>query len=401
MMMHKINRIMFSAASVFAVLALFSAMISCNQDSIFADIAVEPPKVNPRIEGSPTSLVVWDSKIYVASVNSKKIHIYSDGSWSSMSVPGRIAALAATDAGGEFFALMTDGDLAKSSLRKYNAGDWEVIAKGGAEPYSLQSIYGAGGRLFTGIQKDKNNWDIYYEDGGALTLLVEDTAALSGAAWDGTYFYIATNGKGIYRGDDLSSFPDTPVDGSEGTVMGIMNVNGIITAVTYNGKILVYNILESKFEIISSASDYTYTGAMSIWKECIALDPLADPVIYEWKDSLLLLGVNNTGSYNKGYRELTLDLLGQPPVDPLVNHAAVVPGSEHSSVKPGDKNKYEASLARYSVHDILQVPEITDNYPVDESLDYVDPLDWQPVIFASTEMNGVYALKNGRWNAQD
>ena len=57
-------------------------------------------------------------------------------------------------------------------------------------------------------------------------------------------------------------------------------------------------------------------------------------------------------------------------------------------------SKYEASLARYSVHHILQVPHEVDNLPA-------SPQNWEPLIFASTGGKGVYVIKNGLWNAQD
>jgi hypothetical protein len=110
----------------------------------------------------------------------------------------------------------------------------------------------------------------------------------------------------------------------------------------------------------------------------------------EWKNSLLLLGVQTSGSYNKGYRELAL-VNGMMPTD---RRSPVIPGGELSSVKPENKSKYEASIAKYSVHYILQVPSEVDAFPS-------NPQGWEPLIFASTAGKGVFVLRNGLWNAQE
>ncbi|MCL2834704.1 MAG: hypothetical protein FWD78_16155 [Treponema sp.] len=389
----------------YAAVAVMAAVIfsACNQDSIFADIAVEPPPVDPKIKGSPTNLIFLNDEMYVAAVNSKTIHVYSGGgTWRTIAAPDRIGALAASVQNGDLYAL-AGSDLADMTLYEYDAsGVWNPVDKGEADSYRLQSVYGVNGQIFIGASKG-SMWSIFYLDAGVLKLLIENTGQLRGAEFDSGNYYIAAYGKGIYETNSLSLI-DTetspPVTGSAGKIMGILNVNTVITEVTYDGKILVYDGAE--FILISSVSDYNYTGAMSVWNEWKPDDPQADPVVYTppVNGSLLLLGVTGSGSYTNGYRELTLDIDGKPLLS--ADQKTLTPGGALSSVKPDDKNKYEASLARYSVFSIRQIPEDIDDINSNSSAPgaYTEQTGWQPLIFASTVNNGLYVLKDGRWNAQ-
>jgi hypothetical protein len=168
-----------------------------------------------------------------------------------------------------------------------------------------------------------------------------------------------------------------------------MNVDGAsaITAVTRNGQILLYDG-STKFDVIDSDGS-NYTGGMSIWMENVRTSAEGvSPETWEWKSTLLLLGVQSRSSYSKGYREISLDSAGKPTA------GVRVPGSRNpSSVTTEDRKKYDASLARYSVFYLLQVPgavEAHSNTP-----------GWQPVIFASTANNGLQSLRDGLWNAEE
>jgi hypothetical protein len=99
-------------------------------------------------------------------------------------------------------------------------------------------------------------------------------------------------------------------------------------------------------------------------------------------DKLLLLGIYDTGSYNKGYREIELDPANSNrPYDSAVVNS---PGSISPSTVD-DRRKYDATLARYSVYYIHQAPD--------------------RVVFASTAINGLQSLRlsNGKpiWNAEE
>jgi hypothetical protein len=122
---------------------------------------------------------------------------------------------------------------------------------------------------------------------------------------------------------------------------------------------------------------------MSIWKEARNTEPDPDAApVWVWEDKLLLLGIQSTGSYSKGYREISLVPAGEPDAGKPTGGVRTPGTSEVSSVKQDDKKKYDASIARYSVYYILQVPG-------------------EPVVFASTANNGLQSLKDGLWNAEE
>ena len=366
--MRKTNNTVFRVLIYFIFFTLlFGVIISCNQDSIFADISVEPPPVDPLIKGSPTNIVLFDDVICVAGIGADTIHSYGSGKWTTLKPGKQIAALAATST--HLYALVYS-DMMDTELRCYDgaAKTWTTINKGTA--VSMQTLFSANDHLFVGA-KNGNTWSIYYDNSGTLVPVIINIAELNGAAFSASNYFLAT-GNGVYMGNNLSAFPADIIQGSAGNIKGIINVNGVITAVSRDGRILRYDTGE--FKIVSSTSDYHYTGAMWIWEETGG------------SNQLLLLGVQGDGSYNKGYRELTL-VGGVPPA----SGAPVTPGGSLSSVKPDDKSRYDASLAKYSVYSILQVPLTVDTPAAGK----------EPLIFASTALNGLFVLKDGQWNAQD
>ena len=327
---------------------------SCAQDSIFADIAVEPPPIDPRIAGSSTNIVIFNDGVYMASVGSNTIHVYSMDQWNTFNAGGRIVGLAATSS--KLYALIYYGDdRLDTALVEWDGNEWTTIDKGDANSFSIQSIYGTGERLFAG-GRTGNSWDVFHLENNRLSRLISNSSPLTGAASIGSDYYISTGGRGIYR----ASSPGAPIAGSETNVTGIINVNGTIAAVTWDGRVLVNT--GSQF-VTRSEDGANYTGAMAVYTQ--------------GNRSFLLIGVQSSGNYNRGYRELVLDN-GLMPTD---DRRPVIPGGENSSVSPENKSKYEASLARFSVHYIIQVPG-------------------EPLIFASTSGRGVYVLRDGLWNAQ-
>ena len=357
---------------LFFILVL-AFLISCNQDSIFADIAVEPPPVKPRIAGSSTGIVVLNDRAYMASIGSSVIHTYKNNQWGSLPTGGKIAGLAATSS--KLYALVYNGNnRMDASLIEWDGTGWITISKGDAGSYSIQSIYSAGDRLFVGGRSGAS-WSIFDVNGARLSRIISNAAPLTGAASAGSDYYVSTGGSGIYR----VSNPNMAVPGSGGNITGLINVNGTITAVGWDGRILVNS--GTGFTTIYDENIH-FTGAMAVYKEYSQ---------NQWRDSLLLLGIQTSRSYDKGYREVALVNGAMPMqgIDP------VIPGGELvSSVKPENKSKYEASLARYSVHHILQIPNEVDSFPP-------NPQNWEPLLFASTAGNGIYVLKNGLWNAQE
>ncbi|AEF82708.1 putative lipoprotein [Leadbettera azotonutricia] len=366
-------------AFAFLLPLIMALALSCAQDSIFSGIAAEQEPKDPRIAGTPANIVAIGNAVYAASIGSGTIHKY-EGGWSTFgSNGGRVIGLASD--GTDLYAL-TGGDRMNASLKKYpvSGETWSTIGKGDAEGFSLQYIYGAGERLFAGGSQG-GNWKVFYTDGAADLQEVPDMPAnsssqLSGAAADGSgNFYIATFGNGIFITDLLSG---TAQVAAGAQVTGILNVNGVITAVTRGGQILAYD--GSDFIAISTGGP-NYTGGMSIWKEYINTGTEVAPAGV-WESKLLLLGMQSRSSYSKGYREIELDSAGKPFMPPI--HVEVnSPGSIiPSSVALEDRKKYDASIARYSVFHILQVPR-------------------EPVIFASTANNGLQSLRGGLWNAEE
>jgi hypothetical protein len=356
--------------------------LSCAQDSIFSGIAAEEEPKDPRIAGTPTNIIELNGAIYAASVGSGTIHKYTAGTgWATFHCNGGSVTGIAADGTNLYVLAYSGSNRMNSVVWKYDGTDWVSI--GGVGGYSLQTIYGAGDKIFVGGNSGSQYGIFYYDDGSTpqLELVKDGTSLLSGAAFDGSDYFIATSGSGVYKVDtSMAPQPSDPVDidGNAGAarVTGIMNVNGFITAVTRYGQILAYDDV-SEFKEISSGGP-NFTGGMSIWQENTGTDDTP-----AWEPKLLLLGIQSSSSYTKGYREVSLDAASTPPGKPI--GGAIIPGTntaEPSSISPDNKKKYDASLARYSVFHILQVPG-------------------ESTIFASTANNGLHSLRGGLWNAEE
>jgi hypothetical protein len=383
---HKKTLLVRRLVSAFALFLAAALVFSCNQDSIFAGISAEPEPKKPRIAGTAANIVVADAgtgsgekAVYAASTGSSTVHKYRNGVWTTFSAPGSLMALASDDAA--LYALV--GGM-NSSLRKYDAvaGDWTADVWN-APDFSLQTIYGAGGKIFAGGKKDKI-WAVFYIDGSDLTTVpgMGNTGMLTGAAeFGGTY--LAVDDRGIYS-TDLSADAKQVKGSSDHRVTGIINTvpggtAGALAAVTRGGTVLVYDSASKKFDAKLTEGP-VFTGGMSVWRQWKGS---------AWKPALLLLGISSTGSNTKAYREVDLDSNGK-----LLNSSVYVPGTRSPS-SVSNKSEYDASIARYSVHYILQVPGEAEAYPS------VKPEAYQPVIFAATAKDGFHSLRNGLWNAEE
>jgi hypothetical protein len=397
-------------------------MLSCNQDSIFADISVEPEPKDPRIAGSPVRLVEFNNRVWTAGRGSGKIHYYGDKGdgtigWRTQASPGgAVVSLASTAA--HLYVLCgnpVSGDIWKID----SSGDSTNISQGISK---IQTIYSAGGKVFAGASTsaDNKSWSVYYADDADTSLepvpLLQNTGMLTGAAIDSSLnIYISTLGKGVFKfdftatppapvrldADGITPLPEDIVDKDDvpmtaPNVRGIMNT-GIgadsIVAVTGNGYILWYDDVNSRFKAKSQGGP-NFSGGMTLWKKF-------DAGTTSWIPALLLLGVQSSRTYNKGYREIDVDLSGVP----LDSASPVEPGSlgppANSSIARGDRSKYEASLYKYSVVSIMQVSDDVEPYPRDSLSNYVDPAGWQPLILASTINAGLQSLEDGLWNAEE
>ena len=124
-------------------------------------------------------------------------------------------------------------------------------------------------------------------------------------------------------------------------------------------------------------------GSVSSTAVTVILDP-----DLEWKPALLLFGIQGQNtSTSHGYREMVLDKnSGRPLVISLK-----MPGSEAPTTVT-EQAKYNASIAKYPVRSILQMPKEMVSSPLSE-------LDLP--IFASTVLKGLWSCRNGEWNAED
>ncbi|MDR2102238.1 MAG: hypothetical protein LBP43_06675 [Treponema sp.] len=334
-----------------------SFFFSCGQEPIFYEISLEEELVPPRISGTPTNIVLFDQKMYVAG---ERLHQYAPWTTSIPQPKGKISSLAATDT--HLYALT--GELSGTRLyrKAKNSDAWVEIIKHERYPI-LQNIYGDSTRLFVGAQnRTTGPYAILYDQGGKLTLLKEDTKLLKGAVLDGNHL-IATLGDGIFALSDSSMvFPQNPVSGTEGkSFSGLIHTGSAVVAVSRNG--IVYSGNAGGFAE-KAQGDLTFTGALALGT---------------WGgNTLLLLGVQG-GKGAGGYREILLS--GD-------SWKIRTPGEDETS-SVSNKEKYHSSIANHPVNHIFQVPA---------------GLDSAMTLFASTQKDGLWSYRRrggeGQWNRE-
>ncbi|MCL2007989.1 MAG: hypothetical protein FWG77_07875 [Treponema sp.] len=370
------------------LLALSLLIFSCSQDSIFYDISFETRPRQPIIPGSPTNMAVVRNQVFVGTRMSQNIYAYGESSgtlgWTEMRSPGAAIGEIVTD-GHYLYALVFPGGdpLRSSAIMRYNfqSDSWDrSISMSG---YSIQTLFNAGGNIFAGVQSssNRNQFAIVYYDTNTNTLdtLLENTFLLTGVGINPSgNIYLGTAGNGIYlyRGGAITG----PLTGTAGiTFSGLRDVGGNIVGVTGNG--YVFHDITGHFA--STFVGVHFTGAMSVWN-----DPRNSH-----RPTLLLMGIRGRGtSLSQGYREMVL-INGRPSFE------IRAPGeSEPTSVI--NRATYAASIGRLPVEAILQVPDRNNDGPLDYRSFASDP-DWEPPIFASTSRSGLWAYRNGEWNAED
>jgi hypothetical protein len=372
---------------IITILILF--LFSCSQDSIFYDISNEPEPKDPLIAGSPTNIVAVKNRIYAGTRMGNKIFNYADNNgtlgWNTITLPTGYLGELATDGEDLYVLIFQNRDPLNSSIvRRYNTttNSWDMAKT--ASGYSIQTIFGAGKRIFAGgqLQSNRQNFAILFFDNAqdSLTVIKNGTSLLKGAAENASgTVYLATAGSGMFTFNE-KSLNTTPVDGTEkANLSGIINVDGNIVAVGADGT--VYSDIGGSFNSINA--DVNFTGAMCVW-----LDRKN-----QFKPSLLLMGVRAKGSsLTHGYREMRLDN-GRPSFD------IKSPGDD-SPTSVVNKAKYSAGIGTHPVESIMQLPDINNGGPINYSSYTGDP-DWEPPIFASTAINGLWAYRKGEWNAEE
>ena len=391
--------------TLIGLVVLFSCVLilSCDQDPIFYNISYEKAPKDPRVAGSPTNMVVIDKTLYVGTYLGGAIWTYNTGVWRTISeAGGSTGGLAA--AGDCLYALVRPGDPASSGIvKKYDpvSGEWDPDIKLTApNGYVIQSIYGAGDLIFAGAMKEKDCIILFHDPAWETLLapidfveIIQETSLLTGAVATGpAEFYLSTSGNGIYLFDGIND-NDEPIEGTkEKNVRGIIATgiaNEYISAVTSSGEILT---LDGPIFSSLTTIGKNCTGAMCVWREYdpAYVDP--DPAYNKWKPSLLLLGIQDTGTNTAhGYRELTLESDGKP-ADSYQIPGSSVPSSVLS------ESMYHTSIGNHPVMSILQLPNGIVTYP-----DMTENEDWQPPIFASTQRNGLWSYdpEEDQWNAEE
>ncbi|MDR2184796.1 MAG: hypothetical protein LBO80_03890 [Treponema sp.] len=367
--MVKIRRIL--PACILALSLFFFP--SCKQDAIFFDISQEVEPKDPRIEGTPSKIVrfpssgIVDITLYVAN---GRLHRYKEGTpavtrgtWDSSvgQPPGGARTVAATT--GFLYAITGNGN--PNSFQLYRSGDgntWPATFAGSSNGQIrisyIQSIFGAGEVLFicTGpapncvisYLKDSDNSDAPTEIPGLRGLL-------TGAILDGSDYYLAVSEKGIYTGTSESSLAELP--GSSGKKFqgpdSLINANGTNYALTTSG---IWKL--------SSGSISPTSVPFSFFCSALYPNPLAGT------PSLLLLGTDG------GYGAYAIDPSG-----------AIGPPNVNGSMPDGTTgfSSLEDNVVNY-----LYVLSETSLSPYSA-----------PVIFASTQREGLWSYRNGEWNAED
>jgi hypothetical protein len=212
-----------------------------------------------------------------------------------------------------------------------------------------------------------------------FNLAIDQTSLLKGAIQSSSgYIYLITEGSGIFRfsGGAING----PLNGtSKASITGIIEAGGVILAVSSNGNIYT----ENQGEFTSVSAGVNFTGALNFW-----YDPNN-----QYRPALLLMGIRGKGtSLTHGYREMVLEN-GKPST------IIKIPGEDSpTSVKNGAK--YKAGIGVHPVEGILQIPDRSQGGPLDYRA-YSGIPDWEPPIFAATSKNGLWAYRNGEWNAEN
>ena len=371
------------------VLLLSFFLLSCDQDSIFYDISNEPEPRDPLIPGSPTNMALVRNRLYVGTRMGGKIFYYTattgSGGWNTISLPTGSLGELATD-GNDLYVLMfpTGEPLDSSAVRRYNlsTNSWDMYYT--IAGYSIQSLFGVGGKIFAGGRNNTNyqNFGIFYlePESNSLAAIKYQTSLLVGVAENAEgKIYFATAGSGIYTFNE-ETLDTSPVSSTtDANLAGITSVGGSIVAVSGDGAVYIDNGVSFSYVTIG----VNFTGGMSIWLDRRNL----------WRPTLLLMGTRGRGtSRTHGYREMVLNN-GRPTFD------IRAPGDE-TPTSVTNKAKYEASIGTHPVISILQLPDAASGGPLNYN-NYTMNQDWEPPIFASTAKNGLWSYRNGEWNTEE
>ncbi|MDR2478515.1 MAG: hypothetical protein LBD48_04285 [Treponema sp.] len=421
----------FPAILLFVLLAVLAA--ACNQDAIFYIISREVAPLKPRIEGAPTAMAVFEREytfggapvsVPVMYVASSRLHWYArpktdyDPAAPAVSMPkwdsadyrlsqpgGKIISLAVTP--DYLYVLSISGSGTAMTLKrtgKHENDVWETVAVEPKDYAKIQTIYAASGRLFAGAgTADARSFAILYMDeNGAspqLKMMVKtDSYLLTGAAYDGTSYYLTTSGKGVYMTAEssLASAAPAPVqlgDTADVNAARDKNFQGIIeipngavppqiVAVERSG--MLYDVTAAGFTEIQNLLDSSAkktTGALAVYGDI--------------NGKMLLAGTRydtsgtTTAGYTNGYIELNYSAGGILD-STSERHEPGKPVSGTSLTTVGDHDRYAATLGKHSINHLFQVPAEVDS---------------EKTLFAATQTAGLWSYRNRadgwQWNAEE
>jgi len=348
-------------------------IFSACKDPIFFTILIEPPKIEPKIKGSPTNFVLFNENMYVASGKTLYYYrvnetdgVYSSGGWNERYIGQNIGMLAASTSY-LYMMCLTDHNksVTREILRMDTAGSIAPIPPIPGDYTIVQSIYEANNSLYIGAQNSEKAYYIHELDSSGV---FKDTGihyALSGAAYNGSVF-LCTN-SGIFNNGILI--------GSASVFCSMINLGGGIAAITENG--YLYKVEASGLSEIANLGSRNATGALTIWEGSSSAEKL---LLVGKKD----VGASLSSGYTYGYSEIVIDgnwiLEGagfkEPGFDPPTS--------------VDDNQRYSSSLGVLAVNHMYQTKDKR--------------------IFAATHKDGVWSYKERNdgtgtirfmWNAED
>ncbi|MDR2211115.1 MAG: hypothetical protein LBO65_06580 [Spirochaetaceae bacterium] len=350
------------------LLLLWPLLVNCDQEPLFYDISMEIPPIKPLIDGAPSRIVEYNNKIYVSN---GILWEYDGSSWHKMAQPpgGDVKTVAATT--GYLFALSWNG-----GLYRWDGSTWTQTGTAGTKP---EQIFGAGANLYAGalsgspgtangyciLEIDTSTWGV--------NVIKSSTGLLMGAATNGTNTFLGI----LYGGIVDAASPGAIISSPGNSVIGILNHNGTIVAVTAGGSVEYLD--GGTFKTLTSNGDLS--GALATWDD--------------GTDKMLLLGIrDSSGSYGYGYRELHWD--GNPSTVLTADRRLYYPGET-------------TSLS--SVANNIQYTNAIGDHPV--TVLYVGTSSWvpradtesRPIIVASTIKDGLWSYRTrggqAQWNGED
>ena len=424
-------------------------IISCGQDPIFFTISEETAPTKPRIEGSPSNMVVFEreypegSGIYIPLLcvaSGWRLHWYNEISkpqnsawnWEGLIPPPipkpvtkktrpgepnepieRIMALAATK---DYLYVLVHVDYPRDykhdntynklmRIGKKSDDQWTPITVT-PEYNELQTVFAnpAENKLFAGSRRsNSNNFGILFldENETALRVLHGETGLLTGIASDGTDYYMTTGfwhpqpkpkddifNSGIYKAVLTIDSIDV-----EKMIIGEDDDNSI--GYLFSGIICLPNL-----DILAVRN----TGSVHILQDdrFVELKRGDDTVRigntgrvafaiwegrYEETDVRILLASKATAAYDYGYIEFPLNTDGSLDLE--------LGWQEPGKIRPStvEKNtQYSTSIGKHPIKHLFQVP---------------GEIDPDMILFASTQSSGLWSYKNRpntggwQWNAEE